>query len=101
MFVLCLHLQSADSSDEGIYISAAECLNLTAPPPMTYDNESIPVDLVQRYCARWNNTFHLWNAGVRSQSDTTETNFIPFDEYTARWTQLQNDVAVRSRVSSH
>ena len=89
-------LTSGDSSDAGLFISPAECRNLTNPLPMTIDNTSVPMALVENYCFRWNNTFRLWNLGVRSNATrpaNESANFIPFDEYLARWTQLESDIA--------
>ncbi|EDQ89805.1 uncharacterized protein MONBRDRAFT_24936 [Monosiga brevicollis MX1] len=85
----------ADTSDGGIMLTPAECRNLTDAPPATFSVEGVlSAEAVAHFCARWNNTQVYFDQGITSMADVPEgwdTNFIPHDEYYARWQQLQAD----------
>ena len=73
---------TADSSENGIFISLAESSNVTWPLPLRDDGSTIGLAQVQRFVQRWNNTYRYFSEGIMSATDLPagyDSNFIAYN----------------------
>lgn len=78
----------SDTSEGGIFISPSEALNLTSRPPKRLELDPLPVNLIEHFVRRWNNTHQYREEGITTLEDLPEgydDNFIELDLWHDRW----------------